>query len=298
MKSILPLCMVLMMLLQLCITVSCDPLKITEGTPIKLELTKTLTSGKAKQGEAVTYRTRDDIIVNGEVVIAKGAKGLGKVTESKRRGMLGKKGKLEFTVESVTAVNGTPVPLRTSIKNSGKSNSGAVIVSALLLSVFAVFVSGRDVTVKEGTEIVAYIDSDTLIDLKSNSKGGSTVLNGDNASLPNAKFSITSSFLADKKIIGEIQNDGLEAAGAEVIVMIRSNGKVVGAGSCILEQVKPGEKRAFNIPIDGSTDGIADIKINLMSDKDSSPEKSGDNSSSGRDNSSVSSESSNTETIK
>ena len=290
MRSFLSLSIILMMLLQMCIAVCSEPLKIAEGTPIKLELTQTLTSGKAKEGEAVTYRTRDDILVNGEIVIAKGAKGLGKVTESKRRGMLGKKGKLEFTVESVTAMNGTPVPLRTSIKNSGKSNSGAVIVSALLLSVFAVFVSGRDVTIKEGTEIIAYVDTDTLIDLKSGTKNAPVVSTVDNTTTPNATFTLTSSFTSDKKIIGEIQNGGLESANAEVIILIRSNDKVVGAGSCILEQVKPSEKRSFNAPIDGSTNGTADIKINVMSNKSSSPANTSNNDVSDTDNSNTSSE--------
>ncbi|MHB1459574.1 MAG: hypothetical protein ACYC0V_21905 [Armatimonadota bacterium] len=290
MKKSLSLCIACIMLLQMCIALSSEPLKIAEGTPIKLELTRSLTSGKVKTGEAVTYRTREDIIINGEVVIAKGAKGLGKVTVSKRRGMLGKKGKLEFTVESVTAINGVPVPLRTSIENSGKSNSGAVIASALLLTVFAVFISGRDITIKEGTEIVAYVDTDTLIDVKSNSKNTTTSSNGDNVNTPNAKFTLTSSFTADKKIIGEIQNDGLESANAEVIILIRSNDKVVGAGSCIVEQVKPGEKRSFNAPIDGITDGTADIKINVMSNKSSSSANTASNETSNTDNSSTPSE--------
>lgn len=289
-KKSLSLCIACIMLLQMCIAVSSETLKIAEGTPIKLELTRSLTSGKVKTGEAVTYRTREDIIVNGEVVIAKGAKGLGKVTVSKRRGMLGKKGKLEFTVESVTAINGVPVPLRTSIENSGKSNSGAVIASALLLTVFAVFISGRDITIKEGTEVIAYVDTETLIELKPSPKNNSVALSIDNTTIPNAKFTLTSSFTADKKIIGEIQNDGLEAANAEVIILIRSDDKVVGAGSCILEQVKPGEKRSFNAPIDGSTDGTADIKINVMSNKSSSSANTASNEPSETDNTSTPSE--------
>jgi|GEM_PF-1888407 len=137
---------------------------LKEGTPILLRTTKKLISGKEPEGSTVHYNVARDVLGRDrQVLVEYGAHGYGKVTESRKRGMLGRNGKLEFTVESVEAVDGTPIPLRGSEEASGKSNKGVVIATALLLTVLAVFVHGKDVTIPEGTEVAAYVDRDTPI---------------------------------------------------------------------------------------------------------------------------------------
>jgi hypothetical protein len=137
---------------------------LKEGTPILLRTTKKLVSGKEPEGSTVHYTVaRDTLGRDRQILVEYGAHAYGKVTESRKRGMLGRNGKLEFTVESVEAVDGTTIPLRGSEEASGKSNKGVVIATALLLTVLAVFVYGRDVEIPEGTEVAAYVDRDTPI---------------------------------------------------------------------------------------------------------------------------------------
>jgi|WetSurMetagenome_2_1015567.scaffolds.fasta_scaffold70294_2 hypothetical protein len=138
---------------------------LKEGTPLLLLTTKKLVSGKEQEGATVNYTVARDVLSpNKKVLVELGAPAYGKITKSRKRGMLGKNGKLEFTVESVEAVDGTTIPIRGSEQVSGRNNSGVVAASVLLFTVLAVFVNGRDIEIPEGTEVAAYVDRDALID--------------------------------------------------------------------------------------------------------------------------------------
>jgi len=137
---------------------------LAEGTPVLLATTEKMVSGRVAEGSTVRYKILRDIVdSDGNIVIPYGGFAQGRVTRSRRRGMFGKAGQLEFTVDSVDAVDGTRVPLRAQQEAAGKGNKNEVIVSTLLLSVLAVFVHGRDVEIPEGTEITAYVDHETAI---------------------------------------------------------------------------------------------------------------------------------------
>ena len=141
-----------------------EPVVLREGTPILLHTEEKMVSGRTAEGSAARFRVARDIVGPGrQVLIGYGDLAQGRVTRSRRRGMFGKAGQLEFTVDSVTAVDGTTVPLRASEEMGGKDNTGTVIASALLLTVLAIFVHGKDVDLPAGTEFTAYVDHDTAI---------------------------------------------------------------------------------------------------------------------------------------
>jgi len=143
---------------------SVKPVTLKQGTPVLLATTEKMVSGRVAEGSTVRYKVLRDVVgPDGNIVIPYGGFAQGKVTRSRRRGMFGKAGQLEFTVDSVEAVDGTTAPLRAQQEAGGKGNKNEVIVSTLLLSVLAVFVHGRDVEIPEGTEITAYVDHDTVI---------------------------------------------------------------------------------------------------------------------------------------
>jgi hypothetical protein len=140
------------------------PAALKEGTPVLLQTTEKMVSGRVAEGSTVRYRVARDIVgPGGNILIAYGSFAQGRVTRSRRRGMFGKAGQLEFTVDTVDAVDGAIVPLRAQQEVAGKGNKNEVIISTLLLSVLAVFVHGRDVEVPADTEITAYVDHDTVV---------------------------------------------------------------------------------------------------------------------------------------
>lgn len=141
-----------------------NKVQLLSGTKIKLELAQELSSKKSKTGEEVIYYVSEDVLSpNQEVLIRKGARAFGKITEAKRAAMFGRKGKLQFTVEEVEAIDGTKVPLRSTVNKEGKNQTGTMVAVTALVSVFGVFIRGRNITIDQGTVVEAYVDSNAAI---------------------------------------------------------------------------------------------------------------------------------------
>ncbi len=120
-------------------------------TPVHLKLSRTLSSATAHVGEEVTFEVAQDVIVGGVTVIAKGAPGMGAVTEAEPKKRMGKAGKLNVDVNSVVLANNQKITLRSfGAEQSVDEKSG---VSMPLLR-------GKDVTLPKDTEITAYVDAD------------------------------------------------------------------------------------------------------------------------------------------
>lgn len=140
------------------------PMLLKDATPVLLRTTEKMISGATPVNSIVEYRViREVVSSDGKILIPYGAKAFGKVIQSEKRGMLGKAGKFSFSVNKVISIDGTEAPLRSSLTSSGKSNTTAVVVGTLFLSVLMVFVHGRDVVIPENTIITAYIDGDFFI---------------------------------------------------------------------------------------------------------------------------------------
>jgi len=149
---------------------------LKEGTLVLLQTQEKLVSGQVAEGAPVRYKIMRDVVGPGGVLlVAYGDFAEGRVTRSRRRGMFGKAGQLEFTVDSATAVDGTRVPLRSTQQMAGKDNKGTVIATALLLTVLTVFVSGKDVDLPAGTEVAAYVDHDTVIGSPQQASAGGVI---------------------------------------------------------------------------------------------------------------------------
>lgn len=137
---------------------------IKEGTPIILKTEEEMISGRIPKDTVIHFRVDKDVIGSeGQVIIPYDAIGYGKVLESRSHGMFGRPGKLNFALESVTAADGTSVPLR-AIRDATANDAGAlVVVGALFLSVLFVFFCGNNIEIPKGTLFTAYVNHDTLI---------------------------------------------------------------------------------------------------------------------------------------
>ena len=139
-------------------------LTLPSGTKLQVELSEDLSSNKAKKDqEVIFYATKDIKSEDGRVLIKKGARATGKVTEAKGAGTFGRKGKLEFTVEEVKAIDDSQVPLRSSESKSGKGRGATMVALTLFVSVLGVFVKGKNVQVPKGSKFDVYVDDDVKI---------------------------------------------------------------------------------------------------------------------------------------
>lgn len=139
-------------------------IEIAEGTKIRLELAEPIASNRARKGDEVRLFLKDAILgPNKEILVKEGAAATGTITYAKGAGSFGKKGKLEFSIDSLTAADGTKVQLRSSQTASGKNNALGGAAGMILLSPLMGFVKGKNITLESGTKFDAYIDKTVAV---------------------------------------------------------------------------------------------------------------------------------------
>jgi hypothetical protein len=124
---------------------------LRNGTPIHLKLGKTISSATAHVGDVVDLEVVEEVMVNGLVVIPKGAAATAVVTEAEPKKRLGHGGKLGFNINLVRLRDDEKAAVRSYQESSGSSSSGGAILP---------LGSGKDVVFTQGTDFTAYVDGD------------------------------------------------------------------------------------------------------------------------------------------
>jgi hypothetical protein len=100
--------------------------KIPNGVAIEVEAPFTVSSQNVKKGEAISFRVVNPVKVDGAVVIEPGATATARVVQASRGGHFGRAGRLAWVMESVTAVDGTRIPLQAPGRIVGDSKGAKV----------------------------------------------------------------------------------------------------------------------------------------------------------------------------
>lgn len=150
--------------------------KIPDSTVVRLSLMDTLNSGTNDVDDPVHMEVTEDIKVGDVVVIPRGSTATGHVIEAEGKKRMGRGGKLSFTVDSVKAVDGSNIRLRSSSTRKGNEKTGGVVAAAVIVSPLFLLMHGKDVNIPKGTEFNAYIDGDREVTLggPASTSGGST----------------------------------------------------------------------------------------------------------------------------
>jgi hypothetical protein len=110
------------------------PLSITipQGTEIAARLANPLDSGQVHAGDLVTLEVLEDLKIENAIVIPHGSVVMGHVTEAKGARKMGRGGKLDISFQTVTAGDGTKVPVSGErfAKGSGGYGGGSVAGAA------------------------------------------------------------------------------------------------------------------------------------------------------------------------
>jgi hypothetical protein len=144
---------------------------LEDGTPIKLRISRTMSSADAKTGETVDFEVLEDVKIGEVIVVPRGGIALGTVTQGKPKGRMGKGGKLDINIDSVRLVSGEKVALRAvkETKGGGRTGAmtGAIVATSILFfpaAPFFLFMKGKDITIPKGTEITAYTNGAVPLD--------------------------------------------------------------------------------------------------------------------------------------
>ncbi|NCB39937.1 MAG: hypothetical protein EOM80_14320 [Erysipelotrichia bacterium] len=137
---------------------------LTPETAIKLILLDKMRSGDSKKNEQVNYKVDEDVLdQNNNILIRKGTPAYGTVLNSRRSGMLGRRGSLDISVEYTNAVDGQRVNLRANKERRGGGSKGLITAGALLVAWPLAFCKGSNVTIEAGTAMVAYVNDNLNI---------------------------------------------------------------------------------------------------------------------------------------
>jgi hypothetical protein len=146
---------------------------LEDGTPIKLRLTRNLSSADATTGDRVDFEVLEDIKVKDVIVVPRGGIALATITEAQHKRRMARGGKLNVNIDDVRLADGEKAPLRAVKETSGGGHTGAmtgaIIGTAIVFFPAAplfLFMHGKDITIPKGTEITAYINGDIPLDPK------------------------------------------------------------------------------------------------------------------------------------
>ncbi len=144
---------------------------LEDGTPIKLRLTRNLSSADATTGDRVDFEVLEDIKVKDVIVVPRGGLALATVTEAQHKRRMARGGKLDVNIDDVRLMDGEKAPLRAvkEVKGGGHTGAmtGAMIGTAIVFFPAAplfLFMHGKDITIPKGTEVTAYVNGDIPLD--------------------------------------------------------------------------------------------------------------------------------------
>jgi hypothetical protein len=131
---------------------------LPDGTPIHLYLKDDLDSKSSREGDAIRFQVRQDVVVDNVVVIPAGSLAEGHMTAVGRRGMAGHSGRLSFSVDYVVTPDGTKVPVVSSPSLSGGSNGKVVAAATATYGPAALLMRGWNADLRKGTMLNAYVN--------------------------------------------------------------------------------------------------------------------------------------------
>jgi len=134
---------------------------LLKDTILNIELETAISSKTAKVGDGVPFVLMDNIIINDVVVVKKESKINAKVMKATSKGLFGRAGKLEFTINSLESVNGVKIPLQYTTKREAGDNDGAVAVAATVSIIGGLFMKDKNVSLPAGSKFAATVVNNT-----------------------------------------------------------------------------------------------------------------------------------------
>ena len=144
---------------------------LPDGTPVKLRISRNLSSADAKTGETVDFEILEDIKIGETVVVSRGSVAIGTVTRAKPKARLGRGGKLDITIDYMRTSLGDKIALSAVKTTKGYSSTapmtGAIVAAGILFfpaAPFFLFLKGKDIKIPKGTEVTAYVSGNAELE--------------------------------------------------------------------------------------------------------------------------------------
>ena len=133
--------------------------KLHEGEDVSLTFAQALSSKTSSEGDPVALILVDDLKVGNIVVAKAGSKAFGEVTKAEKSGMMGKAGELNIRLDYLKAGD-EKIKLRGTRGKEGASGTTGAVVLTVLFGPIGLIKHGKNVEIKEGTALKAYVADD------------------------------------------------------------------------------------------------------------------------------------------
>ena len=140
---------------------------LRDGTDVRVRLRDPISSKTAKVDDPVYFEVAEDVAADGVTVLPVGSLARGTIIEVNKGKSFGRRGKLNFSIDVVRAVDGQNVRLRATKEVKGDERYATAGVVSVLLLPAGLFIKGKNVDVAAGTEYVIYVNGDRNIKLSS-----------------------------------------------------------------------------------------------------------------------------------
>jgi len=142
-----------------------DKVKLANGTPVILRLTEEVSTKTKNVNEVVNFEVARDVTIDGKIVIKSGTPATATVISSEQKGMVGKAGKIQLSLEATKTVDGQRVALRSIVTQGGKDEQATALAGGIICCPLFLLMKGKEATIATGTEVKAYTETDMTIDV-------------------------------------------------------------------------------------------------------------------------------------
>ena len=136
---------------------------VPDGTEFTVATTEEITSKTATEGDPLNFKVAEDVLINGQVVIAKDSLVKGTVAAAKKSGFFGRGGNLGIRIESAMTVDNQKLKLRSSKGKEGGDKTGTTVALVVLFGPLGFLKKGKQAIIKPGTQIKAFTDEEKKV---------------------------------------------------------------------------------------------------------------------------------------
>jgi hypothetical protein len=130
------------------------PVALPEGTLVKVLLRDYLSSTSLKKestGQVIQFEVAEDLVVDGAILVRRGALATGHFTEVTKAKGYGRNAEVAFVFDSVTAVDGQSVPITDEGEKAKGGRTNSTLEVALMLPALGWLAKGANVFIPAGT---------------------------------------------------------------------------------------------------------------------------------------------------
>ena len=141
-------------------------LVLPDGTEFTVVTTEEITSKTASEGDLLTFKVAENVMINGHVVIAKDALVKGEVSTAKKSGFFGRGGNVGIRIDSTMTVDNQKTKLRSAKGKAGDDKTGTTVALVVLFGPLGFLKKGKQAIIKPGTVIKVYTDEAKSVQVK------------------------------------------------------------------------------------------------------------------------------------